>query len=90
MSYYDKNSLIISVEIEQENIAKIAVGDEVSVSVSGNRRGNITGKISSIASSATTGRSVSDVAYTVIVSIDNEKQSLSAGASAIVTFIYGE
>lgn len=89
-SYYDTATLTISLEIEQENIAKIAVGDEVSVAVSGNRRGNITGKVASIASSATTGRSVSDVTYTVVVSIENENQMLSAGTSATVTFVYGE
>lgn len=90
VSYYDTAELIISVEVEQENIAKIAVGDEVSISVSGNRRGNITGKVASIASSATTGRSVSEVTYTVEVSIENENQMLSAGTSATVTFVYGE
>ncbi len=90
VSYYNTSELTISVEIEQENIAKVAVGDKVSVSVSGNRRGNITGKVVSVASSATTGRSVSDVTYAVVVSIENENNMLSAGTSATVTFAYGE
>lgn len=90
VTYYDTATLTISVEVEQENIAKIAVGDDVSVSISGNRRGNITGKVASVASSATTGRSVSDVTYAVIIAIENENNMLSAGSSATVTFEYGE
>ena len=77
-------------EVEQENIAKIAVGDEVSVSISGNRRGNVTGTVASVASSATTGRSVSDVTYAVVISVDNSENALSAGSSATVIFEYGE
>ncbi len=90
VSYYDTSTLSISVEVEQENIAKIAVGDEVNVSLSESRRGNVTGKVASIAATATTGRSVSDVTYTVIISIENQNNMLSAGTSATVTFIYGE
>ena len=88
VTYYDTTVLAVSVEVEQENISKIAVGDEVSVSVSGNRRGSVTGTVTSIASSATTGRSVSDVTYAVVISIKNERNGLSAGSSATVTFAY--
>lgn len=86
VTYYDTSTLTISLEIDQENIAKVTVGDEVNVSVSGNRRGNITGTITSIATSATTGQSVSDVTYAVVVSVDNQDNSLSAGVSAEVIF----
>ncbi len=88
VTYYDTSVLTISVEVEQENIAKIAVGDEVSVSVSGSRRGDVTGKVTSIASSATTGQSVSDVTYAVVISIENERNTISAGSAATVTFAY--
>ena len=90
VTYYETEKLTISVEIEQENIAKVAVGDTVSVIVSGNRRGNITGTVASVASAATTGRSVSDVTYAVVIAIENENNMLSAGTSATVTFTYGE
>lgn len=89
VTYYDTSTLTISVEVEQENIAKIAVGDEVRVTVSGSRR-DVTGTVASIASAATTGRSVSDVTYAVVISIENENNMLSAGSSATVTFEYGE
>lgn len=90
VTYYDTDTITISVEVEQENIAKIAVSDSVAVAISGNRRGSIEGTITSIASSATSGGSVSDVTYTVVISIDNTQNSLSAGQSATITFEYGE
>lgn len=88
VTYYDTSELTISLEVEQENIAKLEVGDEVRVAIFENRRGNMTGKVASIATSATTGRSVSDVTYTVVISIDNQNNELSAGSSATVTFEY--
>lgn len=90
VTYYDTSTLTISLEIDQEDIAKVAVGDEVSVSISGNRRGKVTGTVVSVAASATTGQSVSDVTYTVVVSVDNQDNSLSAGVSAEVIFEDGE
>lgn len=69
--YCDTQTIMISVEVPQENIAQIGVGDEVSVMIAGNRDGAVTGTVSSIASSATTGGSVSDVTYAVIISINN-------------------
>lgn len=89
VTYYDTATLTISVEIEQENIAKVAVGDEVSVTVTGSRR-DVTGTVASVASAATTGRSVSAVTYAVVIAIENENNMLSAGSSATVTFEYGE
>lgn len=86
VTYCDTSVLTISVEVSQENIAKIAVGDMVAVTISGSRMGNLEGCISSIASSATTGGSVSNVTYAVVISIDNSEGRLSSGASASVTF----
>ena len=84
--YYVTDTIYISVEVPQEDIAKLTVGDEVSVSITGNRGGAITGEISSIATSATTGGSISNVTYAVIISIDNTEGTLSSGSSATVTF----
>ena len=55
-------------------------------SIAGNRDGAVTGTVSSIASSATTGGSVSNVTYAVIISIDNSDGRLGSGSSATVTF----
>lgn len=84
--YCDTQTIMISVEVPQENIAQIGVGDEVSVMIAGNRDGAVTGTVSSIASSATTGGSVSNVTYAVIISINNSDGRLGSGSSATVTF----
>ena len=84
--YCDTQTIMISVEVPQENIAQVGVGDEVSVMIAGNRDGAVTGTVSSIASSATTGGSVSNVTYAVIISIDNSDGRLGSGSSATVTF----
>lgn len=86
VSYYDTSVITISVEVSQEDIAKVAVGDNVSVMISDNQRGNIQGTVSSIASSATTDGSVSNVTYAVEIAIDNADGALSAGNSAAVIF----
>ena len=54
--------------------------------IAGNRDGAVTGTVSSIASSATTGGGVSNVTYAVIISIDNSDGRLGSGSSATVTF----
>lgn len=84
--YCDTQTIMISVEVPQENIAQVGVGDEVSVMIAGNRDGAVTGTVSSIASSATIGGSVSNVTYAVIISIDNSDGRLGSGSSATVTF----
>ena len=84
--YCDTQTIMISVEVPQENIAQVGVGDEVSVMIAGNRDGAVTGTVSSIASSVTTGGSVSNVTYAVIISIDNSDGRLGSGSSATVTF----
>lgn len=85
VSYYDTQTVQISVEIPQEDIAKLAVGDEAAVTISGSR-GNVTGTIASIASSKTSGGSMSEVTYAVVISIDNTEGRISSGQSAVVTF----
>lgn len=89
VSYYSTGTITISVEVDQSYIAKIEVGDEVSVAISGSRD-SLTGTVQSIASSATTGGSVSNVTYAVVIAIDNSDGRLSSGASAEITFEYGE
>lgn len=88
VSYYDTTEISISVEVEQENIAKVSVGDEVEVSVSG-VLSSLSGTVESIASSATADGSASKVTYAVVVAIDNTEGQLSSGLSASLTFRYG-
>lgn len=89
VTYYNTQTISISVEVSQEDISKIAVGDTVAVAISGARTGDVEGKVASIASSATTGGSVSNVTYAVEIQIDNSDGMLSSGSSATVTFSYG-
>lgn len=89
VTYYNTQTISISVEVSQEDISKIAVGDTVAVAISGARTGDVEGKVASIASSATTGGSVSNVTYAVEIHIDNSDGMLSSGSSATVTFSYG-
>lgn len=84
VSYYDTSKLDISLEIPQENIAEIEIGDEVNVSISGRRE--VSGRVTSIANEATSGGSRSDVTYTVVVSVENEEGSLTTGTSVTVIF----
>ena len=90
VSYYDTDTILISLEVSQENIAELAVGDAVEVMIAGNRNGTCEGEISSIATEKTGGQSLSNVTYTVLIAVDNTDGSLSAGASATVWFDSGK
>ena len=85
-SYYDLDTILISVEVSQNDIAKLAVGDTVQVQISGSRMGVIDGTVYSIASEKTSGGSMSNVTYAVIVAVDNTDGTLSTGSQATVTF----
>lgn len=89
VSYCDTETIFISVEVPQEEIAWLTVGDEVTVAVTGSKE-TMCGRIASIAASATTGGSISNVTYAVVVTIDNEEGTLSSGLQALVTFELGE
>ena len=88
-SYYNTDTIMISVEVDQSHISDVAVGDEVAVSISNVRGNSLTGTINSIASSATEDGSVSNVTYAVVIVIDNSDGSISSGLSASITFSYG-
>ena len=92
VSYSDTDKLSVAVEVLQEDIAKIAVGDTVSIRTMSGRAdsNNIEGTITSIAAEATSSGSMSNVTYTVTVTFDNSGGELTANTSAYVTFTYGE
>lgn len=88
-TYYDTDTIYISVEVAQEQIALLTVGDVVDVSVTGSR-GMVNGEIASIATEKTSGGSISNVTYAVVIAIDNEEGRLNSGSSATVMFDYEE
>lgn len=86
-AYYDTDTIYISVEVVQEQIALLTVGDAVDVSITGSR-GNVSGEIASIATEKTSGGSISNVTYAVVIAVDNAEGALSSGSSATVMFDY--
>lgn len=84
-SYYEAETIWISVEIAQEHIAEIAVGDTVTVQT-GQMRGSMSGTVASVASSKTSGGSMSDVTYAVEITVDNSEKRLQTGTSVTVLF----
>ena len=90
VSYYDTDTILVTIDVDQSHINDIAVGDTADVEISGVRReGALTGTISSVATAATSDSSASKVSYEVQVSIDNSDGTLSTGLSATVTCNYG-
>lgn len=90
VGYADTDKLTVAVEVAQENIAKVAVGDRVTVSIEGMWGGQLEGTVSTVATEATSSGSMSNVTYRVEVMVDNSEGTISTEASAYVTFSYGE
>lgn len=90
ISYSDTDSITVAVEVSQENIAKVNVGDSVEVYLTGMRRESQEGTVTKVASEATSGRSMSNVTYTVEIGIDNSEGSIEENQSAYAVFCYGE
>lgn len=82
-SIYDTDVVTVTIEVSQYEIAKMAVGDTVSVVLSG--YGTYDGTITEKSTSAEDGTSRTTVNYQVVVSIDNSRGWLSAGIGATVT-----
>lgn len=82
-SIYDTDVVTVTIEVSQYEIAKMAVGDTVSVVLSG--YGTYDGTISEKSTEAEDGTSRTTVNYQVVVSIDNSRGWLSAGIGATVT-----
>ena len=84
ISLYDTDTVNITLEIDQEDIASLIVGDtaEVILAGAGRQEGTLTEK--SIEPESGTSRT--SVKYTATVSVDNSEGRLSDGLSATVTF----
>lgn len=81
-SIYDTDVVTITIEVSQEDIAKMAVGDTVSVTLSGS--GTVEGTISEKDTEPVDGTSRTTVIYDVVVSVDNSRGRLSAGTGATI------
>lgn len=84
VSYYDTDTVSITLEIDQEDIAGLSVGDTAEVTLAG--AGQLEGTITEKSIEPESGTSRTSVKYTATVSIDNADGRLSDGMSATVTF----
>lgn len=81
--YYNGKILSVQIDVEQEEIASIQVGQEVMVSMQTKR--GVTGTVSKI-SSEQSASSASKVSYAVDISIENEDGQLESGETASILF----
>ena len=88
ISYYDTDTVTVTLEIPQEEIAGIAVGQTVKVQM--DRFGTIEGTVSEKSVEPESGTSRTNVIYTVEVSIENETGRINSGTAATVTFSEAE
>ncbi|MDO5521343.1 MAG: HlyD family efflux transporter periplasmic adaptor subunit [bacterium] len=86
VAYSKPETIDIDFTVSQEDIASISVGDTAYVTVTGIRN-QIEGKISTIATAPTTSGSVSNVTYTVTVTVDNSEGNLAADTDASVSIV---
>ncbi|MDO4523602.1 MAG: efflux RND transporter periplasmic adaptor subunit, partial [Eubacteriales bacterium] len=80
LTFYDTSDVTLSIEVPQENIAEIAVGDAVSVDLG--QYGTYEGRITEKMLEASEGNSRTEVTYAVTITAENTQGRLSAGISA--------
>ena len=85
ISYYNMDTVTISIEVPQEDIAKLQVGDSVDVTING--MWNLEGIVAEKASEPQSGTSRTTVNYEVTIEIDNSNGTLTSGLSASVTAV---
>lgn len=83
VSYYDTDTVTVTLEIPQEEIAGIAVGQTAEVQL--DRFGTIEGTVSEKAVEPESGTSRTNVVYAVNISIKNETGRISSGTAVTVT-----
>ncbi|MDO5294144.1 MAG: HlyD family efflux transporter periplasmic adaptor subunit [bacterium] len=86
VAYSKPETIDIDFTVSQDDIASISVGDTAYITVTGNRN-QIEGKVSTIATSPTSSGSVSNVTYTVTVSVDNSEGNLAADSDASISIV---
>ena len=84
VSYYDTDTVSITLEVPQEEIASLSVGDTAEVTLAG--AGRLEGTLTEKSVEPEDGTSRTTVNYTATVSLDNSDGRLSNGLSATVTF----
>ena len=88
VSYYNTDTVSITLEVPQEEIASLSVGDTAEVTLAG--AGRLEGTVTQKSVEPEDGTSRTTVNYTATVSLDNADGRLSDGLSATVTFTQQE
>lgn len=89
ISYAKAEGMTTSVDVTQEDIVSLKVGDEVDISFRAYEDAEFTGKILSIDTTATSTSSAT-VSYTVVIGVEGETELLYGGMSADITFVMEE
>ncbi len=86
LSYATPGDMTISVDVTQEDIVDLQVGDSVDITFRAYEDTTYTGKIISIDTTATAANS-NTVSYTVVIGVEGDTQLLYGGMSADVIFV---
>ena len=85
-SYIKAESMTISVDVTQEDVVSLTVGDSVSIEFAAYEGQEFMGTIYSIDTTATS-MDTPTISYTVVVKVDGTLEKLYGGMSADITFV---
>jgi HlyD family secretion protein len=89
ISYATSDAMTISVDVSQEDVVTMQVGDSVDISFAAYEDESYKGIIKSITTTSTS-RSSATVSYPVVISIQGDTSKLYSGMTADVTFVTDE
>jgi HlyD family secretion protein len=89
ISYATSDAMTISVDVSQEDVVTMKVGDSVDIVFSAYKDEKYEGIIQSITTTSTS-RSSATVSYPVVISIQGDTSKLYSGMTADVTFVTDE
>lgn len=89
VSYAHPEDMTISVDVTQEDVTALAVGDKVEIIFSAYEDNPYEGSILSIDTTATS-RESATISYTVVIGVKGDTQQLYGGMTADVTFVTEE
>ena len=89
ISFAEAENMTITVDVSQEDVVTMKVGDSVSIAFTAYEGESYTGTIQSITTTATS-RSAATISYPVVIAIEGDTSKLYGGMTADVTFITEE
>jgi len=89
VAYAKPDEMTISVDVTQEDIINLVVGDKVSITFTAYADAPYVGVIQSIETTATS-RNTNTVSYTVVVAIEGDTDGLYGGMTADIVFVMEE